>query len=254
MPVARTRLLTALALVAGLGLTGCSSTALASIPLAARSAAATPTASPTPTASDLPQVAEADAAASPAPAGTAVVVTIGDSIMAGYGLSPDEAWPALLASQEGVSVTNLGCSGAGFVAIGGCGTNFGGLIGQAARADPSLVIIQSSDNDSGESDQSIQTATAQTVGALHEAMPDAVIVGFGTLWDEPSTAPGTIAASTAALQSALADVGGTFIDIGQPLISQPGLLQADGEHPTAAGQRVLVQTISQALADAGIGL
>ncbi len=254
MPLARTRLLTAAALVAALGLAGCSATGISSVPMAARDAVATPTVAPTPTATALPQVAEQDAAAQAAPAGDAVVVTIGDSIMAGYGLSPGEAWPELLASQESVSVTNLGCSGAGFVAIGACGTNFGGLIGSAARANPSLVIIQSSDNDDSESDQAILSATTQTLTALHEAMPNAVIVGFSTLWDQSSDAPGTIAASTTALQSALAAVGGTFIDLGEPLSSQPGLLQADNEHPTAAGQRVLVQTISQALASAGIGL
>lgn len=44
------------------------------------------------------------------PAGSKVLV-LGDSLAAGYGLSPDQAWPALLAGATGWSVENAGVSG-----------------------------------------------------------------------------------------------------------------------------------------------
>lgn len=207
-------------------------------------ATATPTATPTPTPTPTPTVAPITS-----------VVTIGDSIMAGYGLDDESAaWPALLATSTGLPVTNLGCSGAGFIAVGGCGTDFQGLIAQAAAANPSLVIIESSDNDLGQSAGDIQAATTSTIAALHAALPNARIVAFGTLWDQPGGVPQEVADSTAAIQAAVAAVGGTFVDIGQPLAGDDQLLQSDSEHPTVAGQQVLVQTIRSALTANGIAL
>src|SRR5689334_3150929 len=78
-----------------------------------RPSASSPRATPTPT---------------PTPVGPARVVTIGDSIMAGYGLDDGQAWPDLLAAQDGESIANVSCSGAGFIAVGGCGTTFDGLL------------------------------------------------------------------------------------------------------------------------------
>jgi acyl-CoA thioesterase I len=211
------------------------------------SATTTPTSSATPTATATPSAA---AAAATAIAPTRVV-TIGDSIMAGYGLADGQAWPDLLAA-DGIAVTNLGCSGGGFIADGSCGTDFTGLIGQAADADPELVIIQSSDNDLGEDDARLAAATTSTLVALRHAFPDATIVGFSTLWDQPDAAPAEIAASSAHLQQAVAAVGGTYLDLGEPLRGNAALLQDDDEHPTVAGQKVLLDTVRSALAGAGI--
>jgi lysophospholipase L1-like esterase len=48
--------------------------------------------------------------AEPLPPGT-TVLALGDSLTAGYGLSPDEAWPAHLAARTGWKVVNGGVSG-----------------------------------------------------------------------------------------------------------------------------------------------
>lgn len=181
------------------------------------------------------------------------IVTIGDSIMAGYGLDPAEAWPALLASHESATVTNLGCSGAGFVSVGDCDVPFAGLIQAAAAADPAIVIIQSSDNDDGE-DDALAGATMSTLVALRDALPHARIVGLSTLWNQPWEEPDEVRAGTSALRDAVTAVGGTFVDIGQPLADDPGLLQFDDEHPTAAGQETLREAITSAIAAAGLEL
>jgi len=184
----------------------------------------------------------------------AVIVTIGDSIMAGFGLDPDEAWPALLAGSTGREVVNLGCSGAGFVAEGDCDADFSGLVDQAAAEHPSLVIVQSSDNDVDEDAATLDEATMAAVTALHAADPDARIVGMNTLWNPSWEEPEAIAGSTDALRAAVEAVGGTFVDIGQPLHGRLDLLQWDEEHPNAEGQRVLRQIVADALARAGVTL
>jgi lysophospholipase L1-like esterase len=48
--------------------------------------------------------------AEPLPPGT-VVLALGDSITAGYGLNPEQAWPALLADKTGWKIINGGISG-----------------------------------------------------------------------------------------------------------------------------------------------
>ncbi len=48
--------------------------------------------------------------AEPLPPGT-VVLALGDSITAGYGLTPEQAWPALLAEKTGWKIVNGGISG-----------------------------------------------------------------------------------------------------------------------------------------------
>ncbi|MGA1838781.1 SGNH/GDSL hydrolase family protein [Herbiconiux sp. 11R-BC] len=184
-----------------------------------------------------------------------VIVTIGDSIMAGYGLDdPSQAWPALVGASTGATVVNLGCSGGGFIAEGDCGGDFESLIPSAVAANPDVVIIQSSDNDLGFDPAEVQDATQQTVEELRGALPHAQIVAFTTLWDQPDPAPDDILTGSAALQDAVASVGGISLDLGQPIAGQPGLLQDDDEHPTPDGQHVLADVIQTALTGAGIPL
>ena len=101
--------------------------------------------------------------------------------MAGLGVDPDDAWPELLASSTGADIVNLGCSGAGFLAVGDCGTDFDGLVDEAVTFSPDLVIVQSSDNDLDAPEDEIADATSSAIDRLHEALPDAEIVGIGTL-------------------------------------------------------------------------
>ena len=54
----------------------------------------------------------------------------------------------------------------------------------------------------------------------------------------------------AQVMQAVEQVGGTYLDIGQPLASHPELMQVDDVHPTAAGQLVLDAAIQGALATA----
>ncbi|MBN9631095.1 MAG: hypothetical protein J0I18_10850, partial [Actinobacteria bacterium] len=71
-------------------------------------------------------VAAADTpAAAPADRSKPQVVAIGDSIAFGKGVRPDEAWPALLASQYGWTLTNLAVSGSGVVKPGWNGDTYG---------------------------------------------------------------------------------------------------------------------------------
>jgi acyl-CoA thioesterase-1 len=231
-------------------LTGCAATAPATSPTRtpAEAAQATATATPAPSSS---------ATAAPAPASVAppqVVVTIGDSIMAGLGLDEQYAWPSLLATGTPTKLVNLACSGAGFIAIGGCGTNYAGLIAQAAQAQPTLVIVESSSNDIGQTDAAIDEATQATMAALRSAVPHATIVALSTVWNDEDSWPEEVTSSSTAIERAAAVQHALYLDLGQPLEGHPEWMQSDDVHPTIDGQRVLAESVRRALAGVGLAL
>lgn len=214
-----------------LGVAGCQMQVpgvLAAAPQGGAGMSAALPASPSPSAQRVPGTTSSSARSTPAPL---TVATVGDSIMAGHGLDPAQAWPMLLGAQTGVVVSNFGCSGAGFVAVGDCDTDYSGLVDQAAAVHPDVVIIQSSDNDFGQSDDAIAAATHATVASLRAALPTAEIVGLSTLWDQPGDIPDQVASTSDDLRDAVESVGGTFIDLGQPLADQA---VRDGEYGTGA--------------------
>ena len=180
------------------------------------------------------------------------VVTLGDSLMAGSGLSAGEAWPDLLARSEDVSVTNFACGGMGFVVPGECGTTYAGLSPAIAALKPELIIVQSSSNDFWQDPDEIRLDTDDTVVELHDAAPEARIVGLSTIWNDDPEVPDDTATTSDALRDAIDSVGGTFIDVGQPLAGHPEWLQDDDIHPTAGGQTEIARAVASALHDADI--
>ena len=189
---------------------------------------------------------------SPSPTHHLRVVTLGDSLMSGYGLSSGQAWPKLLAASAGLSVTNLACGGMGFVVSGDCQTAYAGLVPAVIALQPELIIIQSSDNDFDLSAEDVAEATASTVEQLRDAVPDAELVGLSTISYDDGGDDSDVAMTSAALQTAVESVGGTFLDIGQPLTGHAEWMQGDDEHPNKDGQRVIAATVHEALIEAGI--
>lgn len=197
----------------------------------------------------------ATASAAPAPAITPAplrTVALGDSLMSGFGLDPDEAWPVMLAARGEVTMTNLACAGMGFVVQGDCGTTYAGFVPAVAALQPQLLIVESSSNDFWEDPDEIRVDTQDTVTELHDAAPDARIVGLSTIWNDENDVPDDTAVTSEALRDAVDAVGGTYLDLGQPLRGHPEWMQEDDVHPTPRGQRAIEQTVMSALQDAGI--
>ncbi|MFJ4039077.1 SGNH/GDSL hydrolase family protein [Microbacterium sp. NPDC090007] len=189
---------------------------------------------------------------SPASSAVSRVVTLGDSVMSGYNLPPEQAWPVLLGARARVAVTNLACPGMGFVVPGDCGTSFEGFVPAVAALQPQVLLVESSSNDFWEDGDEIRDDTADTVDELHAAAPDALIVGLSTIWNDDPDVPDDTAVTSDALRDAVQAVGGTFVDVGQPLAGHPEWMQEDGVHPTARGQRAIEQTVMSALQRAGV--
>ncbi|WP_349862814.1 SGNH/GDSL hydrolase family protein [Leifsonia sp. WHRI 6310E] len=165
------------------------------------------------------------------------VAVIGDSIESGLGLMPGEAWPDLLAVDRRWGLDNLSVAGAGFVATGTNGGTFDTQVDAAIADKAQLVLIGASDNDLGQDVDTVSAAMTAAIDRIHTALPHARIIAYDAL--SGSASDDELAPLDAALQTAATAEGGVWIDLGEPYRDQDGLVQADGEHPTAAGQQAI---------------
>ena len=210
---------------------------------------ATPSApEPTPSAPS-PEPAPSLPPAPVVPAGPLQVLTIGDSIMRGWGLRSEDAWPKVIALTKEWDVTNLGCDDAGFVVVGKpsqCADTLLGVSRSVAALHPDLIIIEGSSNDFGQSNTRLLAATIEALATLRSQFPNAEIVGLSTVWSD-TPPPAQLAEVNSQMQQAVTAVGGRYVDIGQPLGGHPEFLLNDGVHPTAAGQGALAAAIRTAI-------
>jgi acyl-CoA thioesterase I len=175
---------------------------------------------------------------SPSPArGDGVVAALGDSLTAGLGVAADEAYPARLEVRlraEGYAyrVVNAGVSG---------DTTAGGLrrVDWVLRSSPEVVIVALGANDGlrAQSPQAMRANLEEIVTKLQAAGARVLLAGmrlppnYGGEYTKEFEAvfPGVSRRTKVTLVPFLLDgVAGV-----------PRLNQADGIHPTAAGQQVI---------------
>jgi len=169
--------------------------------------------------------------------------------MRGFGLTPADAWPELISAANGWNLTTLACDGAGFLTPGSpdeCGDDFVDVSRSAATLHPDLIIIEGSSNDFGQPNPQLLSATVTALTILRSEFPNAEIIGLSTVWSDTEP-PAQLADINSQVEQAVIAVGGRYLDIGQPLVAHPKLMQDDGIHPTAAGQVVLATAIQTAI-------
>ena len=173
--------------------------------------------------------------------GEGVVVALGDSLTAGLGVAADEAFPARLQARlraEGYDyrVVNAGVSG---------DTTAGGLrrVDWALHAHPDVVIVALGANDGlrGQSPQAIRANLEEIVERLQASGARALLVGmrlppnYGAEYTKEFEAvfPAVARRAKIALMPFLLD----------GVAADPRLNQADGIHPTAAGQQMIADRL-----------
>jgi len=173
--------------------------------------------------------------------GEGVVVALGDSLTAGLGVAADEAFPARLQARlraEGYDyrVVNAGVSG---------DTTAGGLrrVDWALRAHPDVVIVALGANDGlrGQSPPAIRGNLEEIVARLQAAGVRVLLVGmrlppnYGAEYTKEFEAvfPAVARRAKITLMPFLLD----------GVAADPRLNQADGIHPTAAGQQMIADRL-----------
>jgi acyl-CoA thioesterase-1 len=175
-----------------------------------------------------------------APATTRVVV-LGDSLAAGLGLDEANAFPAiaqalLRAAGHSVDVVNAGVSG---------DTSAGGLsrVDWVLRQRPDILVVELGGNDAlrGQPLAGIERNLREIARRARDAGARVVLLGM----DIPTSYGPAYATDFAALYERIARYEGITLVPGfvRAVGTDPALLQPDGLHPTAEGQRHLAASL-----------
>lgn len=172
----------------------------------------------------------------------ATILVWGDSLSAGYGLKNGEAWPTLLQTRlarEGFRHTVVNDSVSGETSAGGRSR----LPAALARHKPDILILELGANDGL---RGLQPAVlAENLGAMidtaHKAGAKVLLVGM-------RMPPNYGTSYTTRFEAAFADVARErkvrlvpFLFDG--FADRPELFQADGIHPAADAQQLMLDTL-----------
>jgi acyl-CoA thioesterase-1 len=170
-----------------------------------------------------------------------VIVVLGDSITAGFGVLPDEAYPALLAERlrrEGYAyrVVNAGVSG---------DTTAAALrrVDWVLRSHPSIVIVALGAND-GLRHQSATAMRDNLVAIVRRLRAAGAAVLLTGMRVPPNYGPEYSRAFAAVFPDVARTTGVSLMPfLLDGVAGDPRLNQPDGIHPTAEGQRVIVDRL-----------
>jgi acyl-CoA thioesterase-1 len=175
----------------------------------------------------------------PAHGNQRVVVALGDSLTAGFGVAPDEAWPALIEARlrrEGYPyrVVNAGVSG---------DTTAGGLrrVDWVLKNRPEVAVVALGANDGlrGLGTESMESNLVAIVERLRGAGARVLVAGM-------QVPPNYGAAYTRAFSGVFPDVARRTGSALMPFLldgvaADPRLNLPDGIHPNAAGHRAIAE-------------
>jgi acyl-CoA thioesterase-1 len=182
----------------------------------------------------------------PAPAaGRPVLVCFGDSITAGYGLQPGQAYPAALqrkldASGYRYQVNNQGTSGA-------TSKDAVANLRTVLQLHPDVVVVEFGGNDGlrGLPLEQTRRNLDTVLTALENAHIKILLAGI-TL--PPNYGPDYIQTFDAMFRDLAQKHHTAFVPmIYKDLVRVPNTIQADGIHPTARGSEIIANTLFPAL-------
>jgi acyl-CoA thioesterase-1 len=175
------------------------------------------------------------------------VLFLGDSLTAGYGLPADEAFPALLQARIDAAgldyrAVNAGVSG---------DTSAGGRrrIDWLLRQPVAVLVVGLGGNDMlrGRDVEGLRENLRAIIEKARAAHP-AVRVVLAGMRAAPNLGRSYVEAFEAVFPALAAETGAALIPfLLEGVAGDPELNQADGIHPTAAGQRIVADTVWRTL-------
>jgi acyl-CoA thioesterase-1 len=183
--------------------------------------------------------------ATPTATAAVTIAVLGDSLSAGYGLPETEAFPSVveeLLREQGhnVRVLNAGVSG---------DTTAGGLsrLDWILQQAPEILVVELGGNDAlrGQPLENIETNLRQIVRRARGQGARVLLLGM----DLPTNyGPDYSRGFTAIYERVARDEDATLVPgFMREVGIDPGLLQPDGLHPTAEGQRRLATSLARPL-------
>jgi lysophospholipase L1-like esterase len=186
-----------------------------------------------------------DATSASAP--TTVVAFLGDDWTSGDGASNRaHRFTTLLATQLNVIERNFGAAGTGYAKATDTAGAYSSRVDAVVAAAPAVVVVSGGRNDSSD-DPATAAAHARALFAqLHNKLPDAVLVAIAPFWGD-SDLPPELTALGDAVKRGVTDVGGTYLDIPDPIHGHPSFM-ADAADPDDQGYAAIAAALEPQLA------
>ena len=183
------------------------------------------------------------------------VLVFGDSLSAGYGLQAGEGWVALLAERTeaaGLPVALVNASISGETTRGGL-RRLGDVL---ARQEPDVVILELGGNDGlrGYPIEQIHSNLREMVKAIKASGAEVLLISIPL---PPNYGPRYVKAFQGAFEAVAAAEAVPLLPFTRSLLPlNEDMMQADGIHPTAKAQPLMLEALWPALApllDSGVG-
>lgn len=192
------------------------------------------------------RVRAATPAVEPAAAAPPLVVFLGDSLTAGYGLSAEEAFPAhveRLLAERGLPVRALNAGVSGDTSAGGRER-----LAWFLRQRPAVVVVELGAND-GLRGQSLASTEANLRDIVERAQAAGARVVLAGMQIPPNYGPEYGRGFAAIFPRLASDYDAALVPfLLEGVAADPALNLPDGIHPNAEGQRIVARTVADALA------
>jgi acyl-CoA thioesterase-1 len=174
------------------------------------------------------------------------IVVVGDSLSSGYGLKDEQSWVAMLrerldAEAYGYDVVNASIAG---------DTSSGGLARLPRLLEehsPAVVVIELGGND-GLRGQPVETLRANLAKMIELSLQRGARVLLAGIQLPPNYGPAYTHALAAVYPELAKQYGVTLVEfLLDGVALHPELMQHDGIHPNAAGQKVVFENVWRVL-------
>lgn len=185
------------------------------------------------------------------------VAFLGDSYTAGSGSGGyDHAFATLVSAYEGWTYRNFAYGGTGYItsvktnASKGCGVSFcpeyGAVLPDVVAFRPTVVIVSGGRNDVGKPQEAVSDGVDAFYESLRRNLPKAQIIATSPIWDSRRP-PTELLLERAAVQHAVKQVHGVYLNLGEPLGGHDELVSSDGVHPNSEGHAAIAHAIEVAI-------
>jgi lysophospholipase L1-like esterase len=188
------------------------------------------------------------AATSAAPGGSArtVVAFLGDDWTAGIGASAEgKRFTTLVCRRLHVRERNFGADLTGYAKSSDAGGPYGSRIAGVVAAHPQVVVVSGGRNDRSDNVETFATQVHDLFARLHERLPDAVLLAVAPFWGD-SDLPPELGPLAKAVEQAVRDAGGTYLDLPDPIHDHPEFM-ADAGDPNDRGYAAIAAALEPAL-------
>lgn len=180
------------------------------------------------------------------PSSEPVVAFLGDDWTAGIGATREaKRFTTLVSTALNVQELNFGVDGTGYAKSSAAGGSYRSRIDEIAAANPQVVVVSGGRNDSSDDADTLAAHAEELFAKLREKLPNTVLVAVAPFWGDSDLPPELVALGTA-IEKGVTDVGGTYLDIEDPIHNHPEFM-ADLADPNNKGYAAIAEALAPQL-------